>query len=103
MKIIAKLEDSCLEKVCKQLELNYEIAKKYNLKIPHFLCQKIYDFSIKSGISFTQKDLRLFKSNIMTLKYLNLSEKAFINAKLQLFRISNLFVSKSPTTSKSIP
>lgn len=75
------LENLCLKNVCLNLSLNYLVCKKYKLKIPYKLGQKIFDNSFNYINKFNKNDLKLFSNNFIQLINVDLYKKQFKNIK----------------------
>lgn len=65
--MIKNLKEICLEKVCLNLNLNYELCKINKLKIPYSIGNEVYDFCLKYIKPLDDNQVNIFNGNIMQL------------------------------------
>lgn len=67
----------CLKDVCDNLNLNYEICKMNNLKIPQKTLHEILNFRKKCKKVINADEVKIFIKKFSELSYLNLNNKLF--------------------------
>ena len=94
--MVKNLENLCLEKVIKNLSLNYRILKKLDLKLSKKVCEKIYKNSFTILSKFNYDELKIFYEDVMELKNIDLSKKQFENIEyfdfLNRHKLDNLYI-----------
>lgn len=80
--MVEKLQNICLDSICLNLSLNYELFKQsLNTIIPKKYMEKIYNNSFEIVDEFKENDLSIFNEKFFSIKNINLLRKQFKNVK----------------------